>query len=115
MSELLECSTRLIERVEQMKQLFPQYIDKEPDFYHDVKPFVDTLRVDADKWRDLALDWVKHERPLYIHSINIEDTHENLIHTSLQTFYHDVKEKRYKEMTESIMYTIGMVTSQLSS
>ncbi|WLR53052.1 YppE family protein [Bacillus tianshenii] len=114
MKEQLRKSTENMHtRVAEMKQIFVRTSEEKPDFYKDVKPYVDKLQAEADEWRTLGLQWIKETRPQYVHPLNIEDAHENIMNLALQAFFHDVKEKRFMEMAEAITYTLSGVQSEM--
>lgn len=81
----------------------------EVDFYKEVKPFVDSTMEIADSWRDLAIAWIKKEFPKNLHPNQIDATHENIQHISIQSFYQDTKVKRFKNMYESIQFVLDNI------
>ncbi len=85
----------------------------EADFYKEVKPFVDDTMTIADRWRDLAIEWIKKEFPKNLHSNQIDATHENIQHISIQSFYQDTKVKRFKNMYESIQYVLENILEKV--
>ncbi|MFS0863358.1 YppE family protein [Fredinandcohnia sp. 179-A 10B2 NHS] len=86
----------------------------EADFYNDVKPFVDDVMKVADSWSELSKAWIISERPKNIHINQIDATHENIQLISIQSFYTDTKEKRFKNMYESILYVLDSIIDNLS-
>lgn len=81
----------------------------EVDFYKEVKPFVDSTMKIADSWRDLAINWINNEFPKNLHPNQIDATHENIQHISIQGFYQDTKVKRFKNMYESVQYVLDNI------
>lgn len=81
----------------------------EVDFYKEVKPFVDSTMELADSWRDLAITWINKEYPKNLHPNQIDATHENIQHISIQSFYQDTKVKRFKNMYESIQFVLDNI------
>ncbi|MFB4163372.1 YppE family protein [Alteribacillus sp. JSM 102045] len=88
--------------------------DNPPDFYEDVKPFADKVKACADKWKPLAEQWVVEDRPPYFYLKQIEDTHENLLISSVLAFQTDTKEKRFREMIQSIDYILSGIKNVLN-
>ena len=85
----------------------------DPDFYHVVKPFADEVKEIADAWRELALIWVKNERPKYIHKLQIDTAHENILAVSIQGFYKSTGLKRFKDTIQSNKYLLENIIKQL--
>ncbi|MFT4413050.1 YppE family protein [Fredinandcohnia humi] len=81
----------------------------EVDFFNEVKPFVDNVMRIADSWRELSKEWIKQEKPKNIHPNQIDATYENIQHISIQGFYQDTKQKRFKNMYESILYVLDSI------
>ncbi|MCC3358367.1 YppE family protein [Bacillus sp. REN16] len=115
--------TELLAKTNMIKDLCEESINRlevvkksesyEVDFYNEVKPFVDTTMELADSWRELALDWIKKEFPKNLHPNQIDATHENIQHISIQGFYQDTKVKRYKNMYESILYVLDNILEKV--
>ncbi|MEH7385509.1 YppE family protein [Bacillus sp. JJ1521] len=86
----------------------------EVQFYKEVKPFVDETMAIADSWRELAILWIKKEYPKNLHPNQIDATHENIQHISIQSFYQDTKVKRYKNMYESVQYVLDNILEKIT-
>lgn len=109
---LQESTENMERRVTEIKDLYVRYANQKPDFYQDVKPYIDQLSEESDQWRELALQWVKDKKPSFVHPINIENAHDNLKNIALQAFFHDVKEKRFMELTEAVVYTLSTIKAE---
>ncbi|WP_240375544.1 YppE family protein [Bacillus piscicola] len=85
-----------------------------PDFYEEVKPFADKVKDTADEWKPLAEEWVVEEKPQYFYLKQIDDTHENLLISSILAFQPDTKKKRFREMIQSIDYIMSGIENALT-
>ncbi|MFB5661719.1 YppE family protein [Alteribacillus sp. HJP-4] len=84
------------------------------DFETVVKPFADEVKNTADQWLPLAKEWVLEEKPPYFYLKQLEDTHENLLISSVLAFQLDTKEKRFREMIQSIDYILSGIKNSLA-
>lgn len=108
---LKDLCDRSIKRLEDVKKNETY----EVDFYKEVKPFVDTTMEIADSWRELAVSWIMKEFPKNLHPNQIDATHENIQHISIQSFYQDTKIKRFKNMYESIQYVLDNILEKATT
>lgn len=83
------------------------------DFFQDVKPFCDLVKSTADKWKALCLVWIENEHPKHIHPPQINSICDNLNLLSVQSFYKDTKEKRFKEMYYAVHYLLENMLEKL--
>ncbi|MEH7459224.1 hypothetical protein CON65_07590 [Bacillus pseudomycoides] len=83
--------------------------DKEFDFYMDMKPFVDMVDRELEGWKELAYQWIKQEKPKYIHLQQIDQVYDNLQNNALQCFVNKGKGKRFYETHQAILYTLQNV------
>ncbi|KFN03934.1 DUF1798 family protein [Bacillus clarus] len=82
------------------------------DFYKDMKPFVDMVDQELESWKELAYEWIKEEKPKYIHVQQIDQVYENLQNNALQCFVNKGKGKRFFETHQAILYTLQNVIEQ---
>jgi hypothetical protein len=87
--------------------------NKAADFYDVVKPTADEIKDILDRWKLLVLDWVKYEKPKYLHPNQIESTYENVIAISVQAFFPDTREKRFMELIRSTRYIYEIIIEEL--
>ncbi len=116
--------TELLAKTNMLKDLCDQSLKRledvkenesyEVDFHNEVKPFVDNTMKIADSWRDLANTWITMEFPKNLHPNQIDATHENIQHISIQGFYQDTKVKRFKNMYESIQYVLESILEKVT-
>ena len=57
----------------------------EYDFYKDMKPFVDMVDEELKVWKELAYEWIKEEKPKYIHVQQID--HSMIINTKCAAMF----------------------------
>ncbi len=87
----------------------------EYDFYKDMKPFVDMVDEELKVWKELAYEWIKEEKPKYIHVQQIDQVYDNLQTNVLQCFVNKGKGKRFFETHQAISYTLQNIIEQLSN
>ncbi|WP_185819616.1 YppE family protein [Salibacterium salarium] len=119
----MEEKEELIKRTEQLKKYnnealdaytnIAQVPDYSPDFFTEVKPFADKVKECADQWKPLAEQWVVDDKPTYFYLKQIEDTHENILISSVTAFQSDTKEKRFREMIQSIDYILSGIEKEI--
>ncbi len=105
--DLLGYTTEALDMYENRRE------DREIDFYGEVKPFADKMKISADKWQELAEEWLKKNKPDYLHMPQIVSTHENLKIMSIQAFYRDTRKRKFHEMVQSVRYVLGSLEGKL--
>ncbi|MDQ0299395.1 hypothetical protein J2S78_001815 [Salibacterium salarium] len=118
-----DIKSKLIYRTEQLKEYnnetlnayinIAQSPDYSPDFFSEVKPFADKVKECADQWKPLAEQWIIEEKPAYFYLKQIEDTHDNILISSVRAFQSDTKEKRFREMIQSIDYILSGIEKEI--
>ncbi len=58
-------------------------------------------------WKELAYEWIKEEKPKYIHVQQIDQVYDNLQTNVLQCFVNKGKGKRFFETHQAISYTFA--------
>jgi hypothetical protein len=114
---LLTLTTLLNEKNKQAQQFFLNDVknnaEYEADFYNQVKPFGDEIKALAEEWSELAIRWIRKEKPRYVHPLNIKNTYDNLLIISVQAFFKDTREKRFNEMVESISFILNELVAEI--
>jgi hypothetical protein len=105
--EILEYLVKIVERFEEV-----QSSGDEPDFFQTVKPFADNVYHLLLRWEKDTKEWIQAENPKYIHVQQIDSTVENINLVSVQCFYPDTREKRFKGMIQSIRYVLNDIISK---
>lgn len=103
-----DLSQHLLQYIEKIENFFQdtQQTKKAPDFFLEVKPFADEVHQILLQWERDTVEWIKEESPKYIHIQQIDSTVENMKHVSVQCFYPDTREVRFKGMLQSIRYVL---------
>lgn len=86
--------------------------ERDVDFFKEIKPFVDEVDETLGVWKELAVEWVRYERPKYVHPAQIEQVYENLQNNALQCFAKRTNEKRFHETHQAILYTLQLIINQ---
>lgn len=107
--DLLEKIEASILRLKSIKEM-EEY---DPDFFGEVKPYADKVHITLDTWRELTLEWIKEEKPKYLYQLQIDTAIENIELLVVQSFYKDTREKRAKEMYQSIVYTLTAILDKI--
>lgn len=102
-------SAKISDYLDRIEELFELSREKKegPDFFETVKPFADEVHGAVQDWEKNVKDWIISEQPKYIHTQQIDSTVENINMVSVQCFYPDTREKRFKGMIQSIRYVLN--------
>jgi hypothetical protein len=113
-SNVLALTQKLLEFIERIESRFihTQENKVEPDFFNEVKPFADEVHALLLEWEKETLEWIAITAPKYIHSQQIVSTVENVNHVTVQCFYQDTREIRFKGMIQSIRYVLNDILSK---
>ncbi|QJC96582.1 YppE [Bacillus mojavensis] len=85
------------------------------DFYETIKPAVEENDSLAAHWAEGALEFIKARRPKYVHAEQIETAKDNFLELILQSYVHHIHKKRFKDITESVVYTLQTVKDEIAS
>ncbi|MBD1381661.1 YppE family protein [Metabacillus arenae] len=83
------------------------------DFFEVVKPAVDEADRLTAEWKALVLKWIQLEKPKYIYPIQIETTIDHFEQLILQSYFPDLKKKRFKNMKESNEYIFNNILTEI--
>jgi lantibiotic modifying enzyme len=100
-----------LDRVEEIFHLTREK-NEDPDFFLTVKPFADEVYATVQQWEKTVKEWILTEKPKNIHTQQIDSTVENINMVSVQCFYPDTREKRFKGMLQSIRYVLNDTLSK---
>ncbi|KEK22712.1 YppE family protein [Bacillus gaemokensis] len=101
---LVQSSRKLIEYNDET--IIKKRENKEFDFYKDMQPFVNMVDQELEVWKGLAYQWIKQEKPKYVHLQQIDQVYENLQNNALQCFVSKGNGKRFYETHQAILYTL---------
>ena len=114
---LIKSSLHLLKFLTECKHRFESF-QKKPDkteayFYEQVKPTFELIKEKANDWEQLALEWIKKEKPKYIHPSQIESAMENIEQVVLQSFYKDINKQRFHNLEHSVEYLINTIVDEI--
>src|SRR5690606_41760528 len=114
---LLEKTERLLSVCEECLNRLPamRELDREPDFFEEVKPYADTNHRLLDVWTEEIRTLIREERPKYIHLQQIESLNESMKQFIVQSFYAKTGKKRFVLSINSATYTLRTVLDELQS
>lgn len=106
--KLRELTEQLLQECETCKNRFYQMREKDetPDFFHDVKPYADSIQMRLIEWKENATLWIKEHKPKYLHEQQIESTVESMNQFVVQSFYKETSKKRFLQSIHSVQYTL---------
>ncbi|WP_157842713.1 YppE family protein [Bacillus alkalisoli] len=112
--KLVKLNKKLLSEVNKLESILQGKIEKgeQPDFFLEVKPYADRVHALTEQWKISTTQWVKDNKPKYLHESQIENTAENIQLVSVQCFYPDTKKKRFQSMIQSIKYVLEDVNNK---
>lgn len=113
---LLEMTEQMIEAAEKGADRYQKGKDSDLsyDFFETIKPAVEENDDLAAHWAKVALEWIKARRPKYVHKEQIETVKDNFLEMVLQSYVHHIHKKRFKDITESVLYTLHAVKDEIA-
>ncbi|OQP05888.1 hypothetical protein B1690_10445 [Geobacillus sp. 46C-IIa] len=87
--------------------------NQEPDFFAEVKPFAEEVQAAAERWKAAAFRWIRQAQPKYVHERQIEAAVDQMAKLSVEAFYPSVPERRIKQYSQSVAYTLALVRERL--
>lgn len=106
--ELLECNRQAAESFRYCRKT-----GKQGDFYTEVKPFADKVKVLSEEWEPTAVKWVTDIRPKNLYPLQIKNTAENIQMVSIRAFFPDTSIKRFKSHIQSIEYVLERILEEI--
>lgn len=83
--------------------------DTSPDFFIDVKPHADLYHEKLMTWQKNIESWIDHEKPKYMHKVQIRNTVDAMDQFIVQSFYQKTSKKRLYQSIQSVTYTLESV------
>ncbi|UCZ54824.1 YppE family protein [Bacillus shivajii] len=113
---LVKLSNQLLTKNQEALKHFETYRlnNEQADFMSLIKPFADDVHQKADEWMPLAVQFIRDEKPKYLHENQINDAHENIHIEAVTCFQADTKKKRFLERNKSIYYTIDSLLKSIN-
>ncbi len=107
---LLSVCEECLERLSAMREL-----DREPDFFAEVKPYADKNHRLLDEWTEEIRTLIRETKPKYVHLHQIESLNESMKQFIVQSFYQKTGKKRFVLSINSATYTFRTVLDELQS
>lgn len=98
---LLSVCNECLERHAEMRRL-----DKDPDFFEEVKPYADKYHALLDEWAEESYAWIKIAKPKYVHPVQVETLTDGMKQFIVQSFYKKTGLKRFVLSIRSAEYTL---------
>lgn len=83
------------------------------DFFQEVKPFADQVKVCCDEWEPLAVKWSVQEKPKNLHPMQIRNTAENIQMVSIRAFFPESSLKRFISHIQSVDFILRRMLEEL--
>ncbi|MCJ7839493.1 YppE family protein [Lederbergia sp. NSJ-179] len=83
------------------------------DFFQEVKPFADQVKICCDEWEPLAVDWSLKVKPKNLHPMQIRNTAENIQMVSIRAFFPESSLKRFISHIQSIDFILQRMLEEL--
>ncbi|MCZ2258372.1 YppE family protein [Sporosarcina sp. G11-34] len=99
--ELLTVCKECLDRHTEMREL-----DRDPDFFIEVKPYADKYHQLLDEWAEESYAWVKVAKPKYVHPVQIDALTDAMKQFIVQSFYKKTGLKRFVLSIRSAEYTL---------
>lgn len=90
-------------------------LDREPDFFNEVKPYADINHKLLDEWSNEMRQLILTEKPKYVHLQQIESLNDSMKQFIVQSFYAKTGKKRFVLSINSAMYTLKTVLNALQA
>ncbi|MEG0472719.1 MAG: YppE family protein, partial [Solibacillus sp.] len=88
-------------------------LNKEPDFYNEVKPHADALHAAINIWQQLAHSWIQKQQPKNLYTQQIDHAADAMEQFVVQSFYKGTSKKRFIQSIQSVHYTLSILMRKL--
>ncbi len=105
---LLAVCRECFERHVQMREL-----DREPDFFIEVKPYADQYHTLLDEWTVEVSEFIKTAKPKYVHPVQIDSLNDSMKQFIVQSFYQKTGKKRFVLSINSAEYTFKTILNAI--
>lgn len=102
-----ECQNSL-NRFQEMRRL-----DKDPDFFEEVKPHADKIHALINAWQHTANLWIQKNRPKNLYAQQIDHAADAMEQFVVQSFYKGTSKKRFVQSIQSAQYTLSILKRKL--
>jgi hypothetical protein len=80
-------------------------MEKEANFFDEVKPYADNIHQLLAKWQQAANEFIATEKPKYVHALQIKNAAEQIDQFVVQSFYRTTSKKRLYQSIQAAKYT----------
>lgn len=113
--QLINETNRLIEECQLSLDRFHEMrrLDKDPDFFNEVKPYVDDMHALIKLWQQSAHQWIKTEQPKNLYVQQIDHAADAMEQFVVQSFYKGTSKKRFIQSIQSTQYTLSILKRKI--
>lgn len=113
--ELTSLTNQLLNYINKMSERYTKARESglAGDFFQEVKPFADEVKVINEQWKKEAIEWIEQNRPKNLFSQQIESTHEHIETMSVQAFFPDTSRSRFFNLISSSNYVLNQILQLL--
>ncbi|MHC0035763.1 YppE family protein [Pseudoneobacillus sp. C159] len=113
--QLKETTMELIRILEFVREQFEtvKTSGKEGDFYSEVKPFAERVKLLLDQWSSLAVNYIQLEKPTYLNENQLHTTYDHIEKISIQCFYPKTSRKIFLNSLRSAQFVLESVMLNL--
>lgn len=113
--ELLLLTEKLIVYMDIVANKFQEvkHTGEKGEFFSEVKPFADEVKVVNDQWLKSATAWIEEARPKNLYVKQIQSTHEQIEMLSVQAFFPDTSLTRFKNYLQSVQFILKTICDQV--
>ena len=112
---LMSETNRLLEECQLSQDRFFEMrrLDKDPDFFLEVKPYADAVHAEIKVWQQHAHDWIQKNQPKNLYAQQIDHAADAMEQFVVQSFYKGTSKKRFIQSIQSTHYTLSIVKTKL--
>lgn len=113
--QLMTETNRLLEECQLSQDRFFEMrrLDKEPDFFLEVKPYADIVHKEIKIWQQHAHEWIQNYQPKNLYAQQIDHAADAMEQFVVQSFYKGTSKKRFIQSIQSTHYTLSIVKRKL--
>ena len=113
--QLIIETNRLLEECQLSQDRFFEMrrLDKEPDFFLEVKPYADAVHAEIKVWQQHAHNWIQKNQPKNLYAQQIDHAADAMEQFVVQSFYKGTSKKRFIQSIQSTHYTLTIVKTKL--
>ena len=115
MQLLLNETNTLLQECEQAQKRFIEMrrLDREPDFFNEVKPHADEIHALLKEWQHHAHTWILNIRPKNLYVQQIDHAADAMEQFVVQSFYKGTSKKRFIQSIQSVQYTLSILIAKI--